>query len=70
MILSADRLIPVFGWTQVSVERVEGPTTTTTRSSGFSSSILLGEKLGVGSIHTIPRVGFDVQASCGMFTSI
>jgi hypothetical protein len=58
LILSADRLVPVFSHATESVTPPPGPRTTTTRSS---SSLLFGRDVGFGSRnpHTIPRVGVD-----------
>jgi len=75
LILSADRLVPVFGFTHSSVER-DGPLNNNdireTSSSASGISLLYGRDLssaeeGVGNgfgqpvnVHSIPRVAFDI----------
>jgi hypothetical protein len=59
LILSADRLVPVFSFNSVSVRDVDGRRTDSV--NGSSSSILWGGDVGFGgrNPHTIPRVGVD-----------
>ena len=59
LILSADRLVPVFSHSNVSVTRTENNVTTTTSQSGSSTSLLFGRNVGVDTVHTIPRVAVD-----------
>jgi hypothetical protein len=59
MILTADRLFPLFSYTNVSVTRTQGNTTLTSSDSGSSMVLLIGTEPQVSSIHTIPRAAFD-----------
>src|SRR3954447_1207361 len=70
LILSADRLLPVFSYTHASVTRTEPNTNIelTNSKSGSSISLLLGRNVAIDdsgskvpvNVHTIPRVAFDV----------
>src|SRR5687767_89260 len=68
LILTADRLVPVFAYSSVSTTQTEGPNTTTETTNGSSTSLLLGEPLSVATIHTVPRVGFDFAIGASHFT--
>lgn len=61
LILSADRLVPVFSYSSVKVTDTEGNRTTKDTTSGSSTSILWGQDVGVNNVHTVPRVGLDVS---------
>lgn len=63
LILSADRLVPLFSYTRYSTTTTNGASTTTDSTSNSSLSFLFGTEGGsaVGSsVHTIPRVAFDI----------
>lgn len=60
LILTADRLVPVFSYSSTKVTQTNGNTTIKDTTSGSSTSLLFGsEPLGVRTIHTVPRVAFD-----------
>lgn len=64
IILSADRLVPVFAYTSTTVTQNQGGTTVKSSQSDSSTSLLWGSDgqgllLGPRSPHTVPRVGFD-----------
>lgn len=59
LILSADRIVPVFSYSRSSVTRTDNNVELTTATSSTSSSILWGGQLGPDRVHTIPRVGVD-----------
>lgn len=67
LILTADRLVPVFSYTYGTVTHQQNNGETTTSSSGSGLSLLFGQNLadtgtrGVPiNVHTIPRVAFDI----------
>jgi len=60
LILSADRLMPFFSFTSASTTQTQGNATVTRTDSGASLALLVGNEPTVGSLHTIPRVAFDV----------
>src|SRR5688572_6934434 len=61
LIISGDRLVPIFSFTNVSVESNPNPNTTQTQSiSGSSFSLLWGSNFySENGIHNIPRVAAD-----------
>src|SRR5688572_16210201 len=59
LIISGDRLVPIFSYTNVKIEETNNNVTTRDSTSGSSTSLLWGSDLGVGSVHTVPRVAFD-----------
>ena len=61
LIISADRLVPLFSYSSVSVDSNPNPNTTQTQStSGSSLSLLWGSNFFLGNnIHSIPRVAAD-----------
>ena len=65
LIISADRLVPLFGYASASVTRTENGRELTDSTSGAGLSILLGRDLGINggagpaNVHTLPRVAFD-----------
>ncbi len=60
LILSADRLFPLFSYTSVSTtQTLNNNTTVTTTDKGSSFVLLLGAEPEVASIHTVPRVAAD-----------
>ena len=59
LILSADRLVPLFSYARVSETRNEGAVEVTDATNGSSSSLLWGGPLSVETPHTVPRVAFD-----------
>jgi hypothetical protein len=59
LIVSADRLVPLFGFTSQSITANDGDTTTKTTDSGASLAFLVGREPGLSVVHTVPRVAFD-----------
>lgn len=61
LILSADRLMPLFSWTSTSVEFTDNANVKHKETnSGTSMSFLWGNDRDVAfKVHTVPRVGFD-----------
>jgi hypothetical protein len=67
IILSADRLIPVFSYTYGSVTDTQNNVDLTTSRSGSGISLLFGRNLADDeshavpvNVHTVPRIAFDV----------
>jgi hypothetical protein len=68
LILSADRLLPVFSYASASVTRTENNIELTDSKSGAGLSLLLGRNVAIEesgtvvpvNVHTIPRVAFDI----------
>ncbi|HVJ93588.1 MAG TPA: outer membrane beta-barrel protein [Labilithrix sp.] len=65
LIVSADRLVPLFSYTYSSTTRTVGGVELTDSHSGSGLSLLWGQSLARSntfqpSVHTIPRVAFDV----------
>lgn len=67
LIISADRLLPLFSYTYSSVTNTVNNTDLVTSRSGSGLSLLFGRNFGIGdandvapNVHTIPRVAFDV----------
>ena len=66
LILSADRLVPLFNYTSVSVTRVQNNVELTDSRSGAGISLLFGRSFATEeggfpmNVHTLPRVAFDV----------
>jgi hypothetical protein len=64
LIISADRLVPLFAWTSSTVTAEEGGRTTEVTQSDTSTSILWGNDgqnffFGPRSPHTVPRAAID-----------
>lgn len=59
LILTADRLFPLFSYSSVSTTSTQGNTTRTESTRGTSLVMLIGTEPEVGVMHTIPRVGVD-----------
>lgn len=64
LIVSADRLVPLFAWTSATVTTEEGNRTTEVTQSDTSTSILWGNDgqafaFGPRSPHTVPRAALD-----------
>jgi hypothetical protein len=61
LIVSADRLFPLFSYTSVSVTETNNNVTTTTTDHGSSLVLLFGSEPGIGAVnpHTIPRAAVD-----------
>lgn len=60
LILSADRLMPLFSYTSTTIENKNGNVTTKTTENGSSMAFLWGDESNVSfKVHTVPRVGFD-----------
>lgn len=67
LILSADRLVPLFNYTYSSVTRTDNGVDLTNSTTGSGISLLFGRNLaaeggsnGPANVHAIPRVAFDV----------
>jgi hypothetical protein len=63
LIISADRLVPLFSYASGSISRTENNINLNTSQSGSGISLLFGRNLGTEgllvNVHTIPRVAFD-----------
>lgn len=64
LIVSADRLLPVIGYTHASVSSTDNGQEVTSSHSGANVSLLFGSSLAVPASnlvdpHTLPRVAFD-----------
>jgi hypothetical protein len=59
LLVSADRLVPLLGYTTQSITARQGDVTTTVTDDGTSVALLFGREPGLGSVHTVPRVAFD-----------
>lgn len=59
LVITADRLVPVLGYTTQSITVVQGDTTTKVTDSGASLAFFVGREPGLGAIHTVPRVAAD-----------
>jgi len=59
LILSADRLVPVLGYSSVSVSYTNGNTNVTSTDKGTSLVLMAGTEPQAANVHTLPRVGFD-----------
>jgi hypothetical protein len=66
LILSADRLFPLFSYTSFSTTETDNNVTTTQTDKGSSFVLLLGAEPGVSSIHTVPRVAVDFTVIKGL----
>ena len=68
LILSADRLVPLFNYTYASVTETQNNVDLTDSKSGAGISLLFGRNLSIEesgaavpvNVHAIPRVAFDV----------
>lgn len=60
VIVTADRLVPLFGYTSQSVESTDGDTLTKTTDTGLSLAFLVGREPSLGAMHTVPRLAIDV----------
>ena len=61
LIVTADRLVPVLGYTSQSITASDGDITTKTTDTGGSFAFLIGREPQLGVMHTIPRVAVDVS---------
>ena len=59
LIITADRLFPLFSYTSVSTTETNNNDTRTTTDKGSSFVLLLGQEPNVPSVHTVPRVAVD-----------
>ncbi len=59
LVVAADRLVPVVGYTTQSITSVQGDTTTKVTESGASLAFFVGREPSLGAIHTVPRVAAD-----------
>lgn len=59
LLVSADRLFPLFSYSRVSVTRTEAGRELTSSVSGSSLVMLVGTEPELGTVHTIPRVAVD-----------
>ncbi len=60
LVISADRLVPLLGYTSQSITASDGDVTTKTTDSGASIAFLIGREPQLGVMHTTPRVAVDV----------
>ncbi|OJY28787.1 MAG: hypothetical protein BGO98_08045 [Myxococcales bacterium 68-20] len=59
LVVTADRLMPLAGYTTQSITASDGDTTTKTTDSGASMAFLVGREPSLGTMHTVPRVALD-----------
>lgn len=67
LIITGDRILPLFSYASASADRLEnGNITVTDSTSGANLSLLLGRNLAIqeggqfpANVHTIPRIAFD-----------
>jgi hypothetical protein len=59
LVITADRLVPIFGYTTQAITVNEGDTTTTITDSGASMAFLVGHEPSLGTMHTVPRLAVD-----------
>lgn len=59
LVVTADRLVPIVGYTTQSITAIDGDTTTKVTDSGASLAFLVGREPSLGVVHTVPRVAFD-----------
>ena len=59
IVLTADRLMPLFGWSSQTITANDGAVTTETTDRGASFAFFVGKEPGLGIIHTVPRVALD-----------
>lgn len=60
LVVGADRLVPLVGYTSQSITASDGDVTTKTTDSGASVAFLIGREPQLGVMHTVPRVAIDV----------
>ena len=60
LVISADRLVPLLGYTSQSITATDGDITTKTTDDGASLAFLIGREPQLGVMHTTPRVAVDV----------
>jgi hypothetical protein len=63
LIVTADRLLPIFSFTSQTTTSIEGAATTKITDSGTSIAFLVGHEPTLGAVHTIPRLAVDVTVS-------
>lgn len=63
LIVTADRLLPIFGFTSQTTTATEGAATTKITDSGTSLAFLVGREPTLGAVHTIPRLAVDFTVS-------
>ena len=61
LVVTADRLVPLLGYTSQSITATDGDITTKTTDTGGSVAFLIGREPQLGVMHTIPRVAVDVS---------
>lgn len=66
LVLGADRLVPLVGYTTQSVTASQGDVTTKVTDSGTSVALLFGREPTLGSAHTVPRVAVDFTVARGL----
>ncbi len=59
LVLTADRLVPLFSWSSQTVTADDGAVTTKTTDRGASFAFFAGREPGLGVVHTVPRVAVD-----------
>lgn len=60
LVLTVDRLFPFFSYTRLSTTSVNPARTQNIADNGASFGFLFGAEPSGGSVHTIPRLAFDV----------
>lgn len=65
LIITGDRLLPVFGYARSSITTTQNGRELTDSQTGAGFNLLLGRDLGLNgvgpvNVHTLPRVAFDV----------
>ncbi|MCW5833233.1 MAG: hypothetical protein KIS78_12605 [Labilithrix sp.] len=60
LVVTADRLVPIVGYTTQSITAVQGDTTTKVTESGASLALFVGREPSLGAMHSVPRVAADV----------
>jgi len=60
LVVTADRLVPLLGYTSQSITASDGDITTKTTDSGASIAFLVGREPQLAAMHTVPRVAADV----------
>ena len=59
LIVTADRFLPVFGYTVQAITVTEGDSKTTTTDSGASMAFTVGREPSFGVAHALPRLAVD-----------
>ncbi len=65
LVVTADRLLPIFGFTTQTITSMEGAATTKITDSGTSIAFLVGHEPTLGAVHTDPARRGGLQRSAG-----